>query len=335
MGRLRRSDCSEPGIRRRRRGRGFSYVHEDGSPASKAERERIAALAIPPAWTDVWVCVDKGGHIQATGFDDAGRKQYLYHERWLLQRQEKKFDEMLDFAQRLPRLRRRVRADLGLRGMVRERVLASAVRLLDMGFLRLGSERYAAENETYGLATLRQRHLSIEGGTIVLDYTAKGAQRELREVRDSLLIPTLRALKQRKGGGHELLAFRNGTGRWTDVRSEDINAYIKEHAGEQFSAKDFRTWNATVLAALRLPVDAAEMSKSAREKAIRATVRDVATYLGNTPAVCRSSYIDPRVFDRFRDGDSIHGALPANLGTSNGLPRQRATVERAVCELLA
>lgn len=334
MARTRRSDCSGPGIRRRRHGRGFTYVRDDGGPVSESERARISELAIPPAWEDVWICLDPRGHIQATGHDAAGRKQYLYHEAWQRRQARRKFDQMLDFAAALNGLRRRVRRDLRRRGLVEDRVLASAVRLLDTGFLRIGSERYAAENETYGLATLRRRHVRLAGGAIVLDYVAKGERREVREFRDRLLVPTLRALTTREGGGQQLFAYRNGAGGWTDMRSEGINAYIKEHAGEEFSAKDFRTWNATVLAAHALAGSGEAGSIRAREREIRSAIEHVAEQLGNTPAVCRSAYIDPRVFDRFRDGETIPAALASTPGPSNGLPRRRAPLEEAVRELL-
>ena len=206
MPRLRRSDCSGPGLRRARRGRGFQYVEEDGTPISDREvLERIRELAVPPAWEDVWICPHPRGHIQATGIDNAGRKQYLYHQAWREHRDREKFDQMLEFAAALPALRRRVVGDLGRRGLVRDRVLACAVRLLDLGFFRIGSERYAAENETFGLATLRKRHLTISAHRVVFDYRAKGAKRHRQVIDDPATLPTLKALKKRPGGG-ELLA---------------------------------------------------------------------------------------------------------------------------------
>ena len=214
MPRLRRSVCSGPGLTRVRRGRGFSYVEEDGTPIEDREViERIRALAIPPAWKDVWICPQANGHIQATGIDDAGRKQYLYHQKWREHRDREKFDEMLEFAAALPELRRRVVDDLGRRGLVRDRVLACAARLLDLGFFRIGSERYADENETFGLATLRKSHLRIERGAAIFDYKAKGAKRHRRTIEDELVLPTLRALKKRNGGGAELLAYKQGAKR--------------------------------------------------------------------------------------------------------------------------
>jgi DNA topoisomerase I len=334
--RLRRVDCSAPGIRRVRRGRGFGYVDGDGNPVDDPEaKERLRSLAIPPAWTEVWICADPRGHIQATGYDDAGRKQYLYHEAWREHRDREKFREMEDFAEALPGVRERIGADLALRGLVRERVLGCAIRLLDLGFFRVGSERYAAENETYGLATLKKRQLRFERGAAVFDFRAKGSARQVQVVADQAVLPTLKALKARRAGGDELLAYRNGRG-WRDVRSDDINEHLKELADAGFSAKDFRTWNATVLAAIGLAGhDPGELSRTARRRAVNEAVEQVAGYLGNTPAVCRSAYIDPRVIDRFHSGDTIRHALDRELnGTELHEFPERERIEAAVLGLL-
>jgi len=333
--RLRRVDCSAPGIRRVRRGRGFTYLDENDDPIEDAEvRDRIRGLAIPPAWTDVWICTDPRGHIQATGYDDAGRKQYRYHDAWREHRDRQKFKEMEDFAVALPGLRARIEDDLVRRGLVRERVLGCTIRLLDLGFFRIGSERYAAENETYGLATLKKRQLRIEQGTAVFDYRAKGSKRHVQVVADRAVLPTLKALKRRRDGG-ELFAYRNGRG-WRDVRSDDINEHLKELAGGDFSAKDFRTWNATVLAAVALARhDPSELSRTARRRAINEAVKDVAEYLSNTPSVCRSAYIDPRIIDRFDSGDTIRRALDREIdGTDPGEFPDRERIEEAVLGLL-
>ena len=334
--RLRRVDCSAPGIRRVRRGRGFAYLDENGDPIEDAEaRDRIRALAIPPAWTDVWICPDPRGHIQATGYDDAGRKQYRYHDSWREHRDRQKFKEMEKFAAALPGLRRRIEADLALRGLVRERVLGCAIRLLDLGFFRIGSERYAAENETYGLATLKKSQLRIERGAAVFDYRAKGSKRHVQVVADRAVLPTLRALKVRRGGGTELFAYRNGRA-WRDVRSDDINEHLKELAGNGFSAKDFRTWNASVLAAVALAqYEPSELSRTARRRAINEAVKDVAAYLSNTPSVCRSAYIDPRVLDRFDSGETIRSALDREInGSDPGEFPDRERIEGAVLDLI-
>jgi DNA topoisomerase-1 len=254
--RTRRVDCSSPGIVRVRRGRGFGYVGPAGERIDDAEQlARIRALAIPPAWTEVWICGDARGHIQATGIDAAGRKQYRYHDDWRRRRDQAKFDAMVEFARALPRLRRRVAEDLERDALDRRRVLACAVRLLDIGFFRIGSEDYASQNETYGLTTLLKRHVRVRDELVVFDYPAKhGAQRR-QQVADPGVREIVRALKRRRGGGRELLAWKE-RGRWVDVRADDVNAYIKDVTGGDFTAKDFRTWNATALAAVALAVKA-------------------------------------------------------------------------------
>jgi DNA topoisomerase IB len=334
--RLRRVDCSAPGIRRARRGRGFTYLDENGDPIEDDEvRDRMRALAIPPAWKDVWICTDPRGHIQATGYDDAGRKQYLYHDAWRDHRDRQKFRQMEAFAAALPDVRTRVEDDLARRGLVRQRVLGCAIRLLDLGFFRIGSERYAAENETYGLATLMRRQLRIEQRRAVFDYRAKGAKRHVQVVADPAVLPTLKALKGRRAGGPELFAYRNGR-TWRDVRSDDINEHLKELAGEDFTAKDFRTWNATVLAAVALAKHRPrELSRTARRRAINEAVKDVAAYLSNTPSVCRSAYIDPRVLDRFDSGETIRPALDHEINGSNpGEFPNRERIEGAVLHVI-
>ena len=338
MARLRRVDCSSPGIRRVRRGRGFSYEEEDGTRIEDREvLERIRELVIPPAWKDVWICPNPRGHIQATGYDVAGRKQYLYHPDWRENRDREKFTGMEAFATSLPAMREQVTADLGRRTLARDRVLACSVRLLDLGFFRIGSERYAAENETYGLATLRKKHVRIERGAAVFDYQAKHALRHRQEIADPLVLRTIRALRNRDGGGYELLAYRNGRS-WVDVKAADINAYLKSVMGGDYTAKDFRTWNATVLAAAQLAGDEAvkARTKTARKRAAAAACRAVADYLSNTPAVCRSAYIDPRVFDRFDAGETIRDSLERIVrGTEPGEWPDREKIERAVLRLLA
>jgi DNA topoisomerase IB len=302
MPRLRRVDPSAPGITRRRHGKGFAYVYADGSPVSPEDRARIRALAIPPAWKGVWISVHPHGHLQATGTDAAGRRQYLYHELWRQRQDRQKFDEMLAFARCLPHIGDICERQLAMEGVGRDRVLAGAIRLLYRGFFRIGSEGYAEQNQTFGLATIQKQHVKVSGDLLQFDYVAKGNKPRRLAFEDPLAAPLVAALKRRRGGGIELLAFREGKS-WVDVRSADINGYIKEITGRDFSAKDFRTWAATAMAALGMAVSVHTAgSKTARKRAMAHVIKDVANAMGNTPAVCRASYVDPRVFDRFLSG---------------------------------
>jgi DNA topoisomerase IB len=338
MPRLRRVDCAVPGISRRRRGKGFEYLDESTGERIDDEDvvERIRALAIPPAWQDVWICADPLGHIQATGLDDRGRKQYRYHDLWRERRDREKFDDMVDFARSLPKLREQVVRDLRRRKISRERVLACAVRLLDRGFFRIGSEDYAEENETYGLATMRKRHVTVTGDKVTFDYQAKGGNRRVQVVGDRSIAGLVKTLRGRRGGGHDLLAYRNGE-EWRDVRSDEINDYIKVVVGEEHSAKDFRTWNATVLAAVVLAGSARQRDMSTqggRNRAKRDAVKQVSHYLGNTPAVCRASYIDPRVFDRFDGGLTVGGVFERLPEDPADWPEIQRPIEEAVLDLI-
>jgi len=332
--RLRRSDPSRPGITRSRNGQGFQYVGLDGEPiADTGVLERIAALTIPPAWQDVWICPHDNGHIQAIGTDAAGRRQYVYHQRWRERRDEAKFDRMLEFAAVLPEVRRRAHAALMLPGLPRERVLACAVRLLDRGFFRVGGESYADEHSTFGLATMRKEHVTLgDDGEIVFEYTGKSGKEHLQAVVDHDAYDVVRLLKRRRGGGEELLAYCRPDRTWRDVRSDDINEYLKSLAGREYSAKDFRTWHATVLMAVALAVSVpARRSQASARRAVSRGVQEVAAYLGNTPAVCRGSYIDPRVIDRYLDGQTIIGVVDT-LGDPLGL-ESREAIEAAVIAL--
>jgi DNA topoisomerase IB len=335
MARLRRVDCSGPGISRRRRGRGFELLDEDGRRIDDPEvLGRIAELAIPPAWKDVWVCPYPMGHLQATGVDSRGRKQYIYHRRWRERRDQQKFDSMLDFARALPGMRRRVAKHLTDPGLTRRRVLACSVRMLDRGFFRVGGEDYKAENETYGLATMHTSHVKLDDGTLTFDYPAKSGRRRVQSIVDPAVYDIVSQLKRRRGNP-ELLAYRDGR-RWRDIKSADITAYVKEVTRGDFSAKDFRTWNATVLAAVALAVsgEAATGSKTARNRAKVRAVKEVARYLGNTPAVCRASYIDPRVFDRFDSGLTIGGVV-GDVAATSDMDSLHGPIEDAVLDLIA
>lgn len=334
---LRRSDPEEPGIRRRRCGRGFRYFNPDGSPLrDPAEIARVKALVIPPAWTEVWICASPDGHIQAVGVDKAGRRQYRYHDAWRESRDREKHDRMLDFAAVLPLIRDSVTERLADRGFGRERVLAAAVRLLDLGLFRAGGEEYAAQNRTYGLATVHREHVHCSGGQIRFDYVAKGSKQRVQAVAEERVCKVVIGLKRRRDDNPELLAYRDGSD-WHNVRTDDINGYIREIAGGDFTAKDFRTWHATVLAAVGLAVstEAVNGSAAARRRAVARVVAEVADYLGNTSAVARASYIDPQIVDLYERGITIDRAL-THLGaeTEIGELATQGQAEQTVRRLL-
>jgi DNA topoisomerase IB len=330
-------DCATPGIVRRRRGRGFEYIDIRGKRVEDLTvLQRIKDLAIPPAWQDVWICPHPNGHLQAVGIDRAGRKQYLYHEAWRRRRDQEKFDHMTQFARALPMLRSITTEHLAQDDMSRDRVLACSVRLLDRGFFRIGGESYAQENETYGLATMRKEHVKlVKPRTVIFEYVAKSKKERYLSLVDPSVYEVVQALKRRRAGGDELLAYRENR-RWRDVRSSDINAYVKEISNEDFSAKDFRTWHATVLAAVALAVSTEVVAtKTGRKRAISRAMQEAAHYLGNTPAVSRSSYVDPRVVDRYEAGVTISGILE-DLGEVEafGDPSLQGAVEEAVLDLI-
>ena len=335
MPRLRTVSPNSPGWTRRRSGRGFVYLDEDGGRLSTDASLRCRQLVIPPAWNEVWICPVDNGHIQAVGTDDAGRRQYMYHQKWREKRDESKHDRVLTVAARLPKARRKVVAHLALDGMPRDRALATAFRLLDLGFFRIGGETYAEENGSYGLATIEKSHVRIEKGSVVFDYVAKSGKERLIALADQPVRDAIDVLRRRRGGGPELLAYREGT-RWRDVTSTDINTYVKEIVGDDVSAKDFRTWHGTVLAAVALAAENDKGgSKTARKRAVAGAMREVADYLGNTPTVARGSYVDPRVIDLFEDGITISPALRVvreDISLGDGATHGR--IEQAVLELL-
>lgn len=340
MPRLRRADCTAPGISRHLRDggddAGFDYTSPAGEPLTDpATVERVEALVIPPAWQDVWISPWPNGHIQAIGTDAAGRRQYRYHEQWRLQRDKAKHDGVLEFGERLPAAREQMREHLALPGLPRLRVLACAARLLDLGFFRIGSEEYAEKHGTYGLATIRRDQVTISGGQVTFDYIAKHQKQAVWSLAEESVLEVVGTLKRRRGGGEELLAYK-ADGDWVDVKSADINAYLHEVLDLEFSAKYFRTWSATVLAAVGLAVSENSVtSPTAAKRAVTRVVTEVSGYLGNTPAVCRSSYIDPRVIDLFYDGITISSDLDA-LGADAGYgePAVQGGIEAAVVDLL-
>jgi DNA topoisomerase I len=304
--RLHRSDCHGPGITRRRRGRGFSYQHPSGAPVDRDTFERIHALAIPPAWQDVWICPSPAGHIQAWGIDAAGRRQYVYHSRWRQKMDRRKFDRAVELGAALPAARRLVTRHLRTLQPSRRRLLAAAFRLLDSGAFRVGSEQYAATDGGIGLATLRCGHARVTDGCLHFDYPGKAAQRQRVAVSDPEVIGVLRPLLGRARSAR-LLASQE-LGGWRPITSADINDYVRDAVGEQFTAKDFRTWRATVLAAEGLARRGVASSQSGQRQAIRFVLLEVAARLGNTLAVARSAYVDPRVLDLYRDGVVLNTA---------------------------
>lgn len=339
MPRLRRSNPNSPGIVRTRHGRGFSYTWSGtGERVEDPETlERIEALVIPPAWKEVWICPWPHGHIQAVGTDAAGRRQYMYHEAWRRRRDAQKYARALEFGSVLPEVRRKVAADLAGDDLSDRRVLGAAVRLLDIGCFRIGSETYARDHETFGIATLKKSHLSFKGGEMVFCYPAKGSVTRTLSVRDDDVERILRPLRRRRGGSDQLLAYRTRSG-WVDLHSADVNAYLKELAGEHFSAKDFRTWSGTVHTAVQLAlVEPPPESARGRRRAVVAAIKETAEHLGNTPAVCRSSYINPRVLDLFDEGRTIsaHGWSRRGIDPHNDIEALKAAAETALLAMLA
>lgn len=319
-----------------RRARTFGYLDAAGRPISDtATVARINALVIPPAWSDVWICTLASGHIQATGVDVAGRRQYRYHDQWRLVRELDKHERVLDFGSVLPRARERINRDLVGDGLGRERVLSCAVRLLDLGFFRIGSEQYTARNETFGLATMRKEHVTVgRDGVVRFDYTAKGGKRRVMSLVEPEVGAVVQALKRRRDGSQELLAYRDGA-RWVDVKSGDINAHLRGLTAGDYTAKDFRTWSATVLAAVGLAVSTGAETPAARKRAVSRVVQEVAHYLGNTPAVCRASYINPRIIDLYAAGVTIRSELQLlGEGAAFGQPATQGPLESAVLRML-
>ena len=306
MPRLRRSNTRGPGLTRKPSGKSFRYLDAGGKPVSAEDKARIHELVIPPAWTNVWISPHANGHVQATGVDAAGRTQYLYHPDWRVARDRVKFDRALELAASLPSARRRVTADLRDTKPSKERALAAGFRMLDSGSLRVGSERYANDHGSHGLSTLHCEHVTVSGDVIKLAFPGKSKQAWESDFRDADLASVLRSLK-RRGADSRLLAWKDGD-VWRPVDAEDINEYVREQTGGEFTAKDFRTLRGTVVAAVALAKAGVAPSATARAKVVTAAVKEVATALGNTVAVARSSYIDPRVITHYERGVTIDPA---------------------------
>ena len=323
---------AEPGIARRRRGRGFSYHHPDGDPVSDAERARIEALAIPPAWDDVWICARPNGHLQATGRDEKGRKQYRYHPDWAEVRGRVKFNRMIPFGEALPALRRRVEHDLRRRDLDRDKVVALAVRLLDETLVRIGNPEYAASNDSYGLTTLRDRHVDFDGSEVRFTFVGKSGKEHALSVRDRKLA---RLVKQcRDIPGYTLFQYHTADGKRA-IGSGDVNAYLRETTGEAFSAKDFRTWGGTVLAAKALVVRGEAEDEAAADRHCADVVKEVAAALGNTVAVCRKYYVHPDIVDAYCEGSLLDAMKRRHAGnTPAGLEPEEAAVLTVLKERL-
>jgi DNA topoisomerase-1 len=302
--RLRHSNATGRGYRRVAAGRGFSYRDLDGSTLPPGPiRERLEGLGIPPAWTDVWIAPFENGHIQATGLDAVGRRQYIYHPEWRERKDRLKFDRALQLAESLPTARRMVTINLRSDGPTRERVLAAAFRMLDSGSLRVGSERYTNENGSHGLATLLCAHVQVRKDCLQLSFPAKSGKTWESEIADADLAALMRVLK-RRGGNARLLSFKDGR-NWRPLTSADINGYVKERTGSDFTAKDFRTLRGTVAAAVSLARSGPQKTVAARKRAISVAMMEAAAVLGNTPSIARKSYVDPRLLDHFASGETI------------------------------
>jgi len=298
---LRHVTDATPGIRRRRAGRGFTYVDESGKRVDDPETlARLRALAIPPAWTDVWICATTNGHLQATGRDARGRKQYRYHDRWREVRDESKFDRLAEFGMALSPVRRRIQRDLGLEGLPREKVLAAVVRIMDTAFARVGNLEYAKQNNSFGLTTLRNKHVEVKGSKIRFEFAGKGGKAHAFDVEDPRLAGIVRRCRDLPG--YELFQYVEEDGTRRTIGSGDVNDYLREISGEDLTAKFFRTWAGTLVAAKTLAAMDAPKSERAGKRSVARAVEAVAASLGNTAAIARKSYIDPLVIESYLEG---------------------------------
>lgn len=331
--RLRYSSDETAGIRRKKRGPGFHYVAPNGrSVTDRATINRIKHLAIPPAWTDVWICPVENGHIQATGRDARGRKQYRYHERWREQRDETKFTRIVKFAHALPKIRRRVRADLKRRGMPREKVLATIVRLLESTLIRVGNDEYARDNRSYGLTTLRNQHVAVGRERLRFTFRGKSGKKHEISVCDRQLARIVKKCQEMPG--QELFVYEDEAGEVRDVDSQDVNEYLRETTGDDFTAKDFRTWAGTVLAAIALREFEAVTLQAQLKKNIVRAIEAVARVLGNTPTVCRKCYVHPEILESYLSGNTIASIQQRAAGKIRRGFSRLSSAESAVLVLL-
>lgn len=330
MPRLRRTSPDQPGWTRRRAGRGFVYLDGHGRRLGEQEAQRCRDLVIPPAWEDVWITPFENGHLQAVGTDAAGRRQYLYHPQWRSRRDSEKFDRMVVFGRALSRARERVLTDLGAEGMELRRACAVAVRLLDLGYFRIGNDVYADTNGSFGLTTLERRHVRRRGHRLIFCFEGKSGVEHCIEIDDPAVIEALEVMRRRRGGGDRLLAWKDGRS-WQPLDSARVNDYVRETTGLDATAKDFRTWHATVIAAAALAeTEEPGHSKASRRRAVSAAMKEVAEFLGNTPTLARTSYVDPRVVDAYEQGRTIQAATRRR----DHADQRQAALERAVLRLL-
>jgi DNA topoisomerase I len=301
---LRYVSDARPGIPRKKAGKGFTYTRADGSKLSESDvRKRIKALAIPPAWTDVWICPFADGHIQATGRDAKGRKQYRYHARFREVRESTKYEHVVAFADALPSIREKVREHMALRGLPRDKVLSTVVHLLEATLIRVGNDDYAKQNNSYGLTTLKNRHVTIDGNEVRFRFTGKSGKQWSLRVRDRRIAKILKACQELPG--QELIQYIDEEGKCRDVTSTDVNVYLREITGKDITAKDFRTWAGTVLAAMALNELESFDSAAKAKRNLRAAIEKVSARLGNTPTICRKCYVHPEVLNSYMDGNLV------------------------------
>jgi DNA topoisomerase IB len=329
MPRLRRTFPDQPGWTRRKAGKGFTYLDEHGNRLGDEEVQRCKDLVIPPAWTDVWITPHPNGHLQAVGTDDAGRKQYLYHPQWRASRDAAKFDRILVFGKALSKARERVLADIGAEGMSLERASAVAVRLLDLGYFRIGNDVYTDTHGSFGLTTLLKEHVSRTKDGLRFTFVGKSGIEHDITIDDPSAIQALDVMRRRRGGGDRLLAWKDGR-HWKDISAGDVNDYIRTCFGIDATAKDFRTWHATVIAASALAeTEEPGETKASRKRAVSAAMKEVSEFLGNTPTLARTAYVDPRVVEAYERGRTVK--VRGKYDTDDA---RQAALERAVLKLL-
>jgi DNA topoisomerase-1 len=329
--RLRRTSPDQPGWTRRRAGKGFVYLDQAGDRLPPEDAQRVRDLVIPPAWKDVWVTPYENGHLQAVGTDDAGRRQYLYHPVWRAKRDAEKFDRMQEFGRALVKARELVLTDLGREGMPLERACAAAVRLLDLGYFRIGNDVYADTHGSFGLTTLERRHVKRHQDRLVFAFVGKSGVDHRIEIDDVTVIEAIEIMRRRRGGDLRLLAYKNGRS-WRSILPDLVNEYVRASTGLEATAKDFRTWHATVLAAAALAETQEHgETQASRKRAVAGAMKEVSEFLGNTPTLARSSYVDPRVIEAYEEGATIRGTTRRTYDTPD---ERQAALERATLKLL-